>query len=124
MSRLFDFLDKKKAKDIRILGNFVHVYCHQNHKSSRRSPFELVDERLEPVLGQSGIEVCENCCRLLNHGIAKLLQCPFDPKPACRKCPDPCYSAEYRREVKKVMRFSGTYLVKHGRLDLLLHYLK
>jgi hypothetical protein len=60
---------------------------------------------------------------LLEHGIAKLSLCPYYPRPSCRKCETHCYAPGYREKVRQVMRFSGTYLIKHGRLDLLLHYL-
>jgi hypothetical protein len=40
----------------------------------------------------------------------------------CKKCPAHCYAPGYRERIREVMRFSGQYLVKHGRLDLIVHY--
>jgi hypothetical protein len=41
----------------------------------------------------------------------------------CRKCPTQCYTRRYKERVREVMRFSGPYLIKRGRVDLLYHYL-
>jgi len=44
------------------------------------------------------------------------------PKPKCKDCPVHCYKIEYRRRIKEVMRFSGIYFVKRGRVDWLIKY--
>jgi hypothetical protein len=41
----------------------------------------------------------------------------------CKKCHTQCYNRNYREKVREVMRFSGPYLIKRGRLDLIYHYL-
>lgn len=121
MPSLYDRLTPKKRKDIRVLANFVNVYCRENHKEASRQLFHIADEDLQIRL--HGLNLCSDCSRLLEHGIAKLSLCPYDPKPSCRKCKTHCYAPGYREKVRAVMRFSGTYLIRHGRLDLLLHYL-
>jgi hypothetical protein len=78
---------------------------------------------LQEILDDEHPVLCQDCGRLFQHGVAKLLQCPYDPKPMCKKCPTHCYAPDYREKMRQVMRFSGPYLIKHGRLDLLLHYL-
>jgi hypothetical protein len=52
----------------------------------------------------------------------KLVACPFEPKPGCRHCIQPCYAGDYRTFVKAVMRYSGMRLIKSGRLDLIIRY--
>ena len=42
--------------------------------------------------------------------------------PMCKKCETHCYAPGYRERIREVMRFSGLYMVKHGRLDLMFHY--
>jgi hypothetical protein len=121
LSNLFERLSDKKRKDARVLADFVRIYCREQHRSQIRRPFEIQDPRLQSEL--AGLVLCEECTRLLEHGAAKLSLCPYEPKPSCRKCPSHCYAPGYREKVKKVMRFSGAYLVKRGRLDILLHYL-
>ena len=123
MAILFDRLTSKKEKDIRILTNFVDIYCGQKHRSKERLAFPITDNRLRQVLDNKEPVLCDNCTKLLNHGMAKLLLCTQDPKPMCKHCEVHCYAPGYREQIKEVMKFSGLYLVKHGRLDLLAHYI-
>lgn len=124
MSRIFDRLDNKKKREIKVLADFVAVYCRQNHRHDGKEALAISDDRLRRSLDGKKLILCPECSRLLHHGIAKLLLCPYDPKPACKKCPTHCYAPGYRERVRKVMRFSGPYLIKHGRLDLVFHYLR
>jgi hypothetical protein len=122
VARLFDRLDAKKGKDLRILGDFVSIYCRENHQAETKSVFSTRDERVLAALGDRDWPLCSDCTKLLHHGMAKLLLCPYDPKPMCKKCPTHCYAPGYRERIREVMRFSGLYLVKHGRLDMMVHY--
>lgn len=122
MPTIFEKLDDKKAKDIKVLSGFVSIYCRENHRTVEKSIFPVKDERLRKVLEKEKLVLCPECSKLLNHGIAKLMLCPLDPKPMCKKCETHCYAPGYRQKVREVMRFSGSYLIKHGRLDLLIHY--
>jgi len=123
MPGIFDRLDRKKAKDLRVLSDFIAVYCRENHQSAEKTAFVTKDERLQHVLGDKKPVLCPDCTRLFHHGTAKLLLCPYDPKPMCKKCPTHCYAPGYREQMRQVMRFSGRYMIRHGRLDLLVHYL-
>lgn len=122
MPEIFARLDKKKVKDIKVLANFVSIFCRENHRQEAKALFLINDERLRRSLNGQRLILCQNCRRLLSHGIAKLLLCPYDPKPMCKKCETHCYAPGYREKMREVMRFSGLYLVKHGRLDLMVHY--
>lgn len=121
--KLSERLDGKKEKDIRVLRDFVKVFCREKHHAVPKEPLFLKDARLKQCLGSQQLRLCADCARLLQHGMAKLALCPYDPKPMCKKCPTHCYAPGYRERVREVMRFSGWYLVKHGRLDLVFHYL-
>ena len=122
MPTLFDRLTRKKEKDLIVLGDFVSIFCRENHQDDDKTIFPIKDDRLRPIFGRKEMIFCPDCQKLLNHGIAKLLQCPYDPKPMCKKCRTHCYAPGYREMVREVMRFSGLYLVKHGRFDLMFHY--
>ena len=122
MSTLFERLDPKKARDIKILGGFVSIFCRENHREQDKDVFTIKDERLQRILDHGSLLLCRDCRKLLYHGIAKLLQCPYDPKPMCKKCPTVCYAVGYREKIREVMKFSGLFLIKHGRLDLIAHY--
>ena len=123
MSGIYQRLDKNKAKDLRVLRDFISVFCRQNHRQEDRDVFHAKDDKLRQVLGDKELVLCKDCSRLFNHGSAKLLLCPYDPKPMCKKCTTHCYAPGYREKIRKVMRFSGLYMIKHGRLDVLIHYL-
>jgi hypothetical protein len=122
MPRIFDKLDPKKERDIVVLANFVQIFCRQNHRDVANEAFIIKDERLTEILGEKKIKLCDDCSRLLSHGIAKLMLCPYDPKPSCKKCETHCYAPGYREKVREVMRFSGMYSIKHGRVDLIKRY--
>ncbi len=121
MSRIYQKLDRKKSRDVRVLRDFIAIFCREKHQDNKE-PFRARDARLQQVLGDEPLPLCGECSRLFRHGVAKLLLCPYNPKPMCKKCTTHCYAPGYRERIREVMRFSGIYLVKHGRLDLLLHY--
>lgn len=123
MPAVFSKLDAKKEKDLRVLKDFIFIFCREKHKGLMKAPFQIKDDRLRETLGAADLHLCADCTKLLSHGIAKRLMCPYDPKPMCKKCQTHCYASGYRERVRQVMKFSGLYLVKRGRIDLLLHYL-
>ncbi|KUO50159.1 MAG: hypothetical protein APF76_06665 [Desulfitibacter sp. BRH_c19] len=101
-----------KDKDIKILVDFIDIYCKKNHEESKKY-----------LLDGHNILLCKECMELALYAIKKRKFCKKDPKPACKKCDTPCYSAIYRDKIRKIMKFSGIYYVKRGRLDYLYHYL-
>ncbi len=113
---------KKEQDDIRTLMKFVEIYCRESH-GGEKAPFsfKLFDmkefEKKETFL-------CSDCTRLLNYGLTMRLKCPHDPKPMCKKCETQCYHGDYKSKIREVMKFSGMYMVKHGRVDMLYHYLR
>jgi hypothetical protein len=123
MPGLYERIDEKKAKDLRTLVNFVGIFCREKHRDEAKDSFPA-DPALQRAFGDLGLPLCADCRKLLHHGIAKSIQCPYDPKPMCKKCETHCYAPGYREKVREVMRFSGLYLVKHGRVDLMMHYFR
>lgn len=115
-------LSKKEKRDIQILIRFVHIFCRENHRGDFKKPFSPPSEEIASLVGR-GIQLCESCSDLFTYGIRKRFRCPHNPKPLCKKCQAQCYSKNYKQKVRQVMRFSGPYLIKRGRLDLLSHYL-
>ena len=96
-------------KDKKILKKFISVYCWENH--IKKGVEEYKDG------------YCEDCYELLQYAIKRNELCPFDPKPQCKHCKVHCYSPKNRQKIKEIMKFSGIYLIKHGRIDLILHYI-
>lgn len=91
------------AREKKTLRRFMAVYCRAQHGKDRRG-------------------LCPACAGLERYAFARLDRCPYDPKPKCKRCPTHCYKPEYRAKIREVMRFSGIYFVKRGRLDWLIRY--
>ena len=121
MSRKVEISDTEKA-DIRTLMRFVGIYCQENH-DGKKTPFFIKTFDIKE-LQKKEISLCPDCRRLLTYSLTMRLKCPHNPKPMCKKCETQCYGSEYKAKIREVMKFSGMYLVKHGRLDMLYHYLR
>ncbi len=104
MDRELDSMSMKEtSREASVLERFVEVYCRQHHGTGRG-------------------ELCNDCVALLAYAFERLDRCPLDPKPRCKACPVHCYEPRHRQKIREVMRFSGTYFVKRGRLDWLVRY--
>ena len=112
----------KEKADIRILMKFVGIFCRENH-DGERTPFSFKSFDIREI-EKKDVSLCPDCTRLLTYGLTMRLKCPHDPKPMCKKCEAQCYHGDYKAEIREVMKFSGMHLVRHGRLDLLYHYLR
>jgi hypothetical protein len=95
--------EKKHDREFETLTKFVEVYCRDHHGTDGKTP-------------------CAECADLLSYARVRLDKCPYDPKPKCKDCKTHCYKPQYRARVKEVMRYSGMYFVKHGRIDWLVKY--
>jgi len=73
---------------------------------------------------KKNLMLCLECTRLLGYGLTMRLRCPYNPKLMCKKCTTQCYKSEYKLKIREIMKFSGIYLVKHGRLNMLYHYFR
>ena len=110
--------DRRELKDFKVLALFTSVYCRKHHQGPR-----------EPLTGVEGLAaalyrypVCGECRDFLAYAIERRRRCPLDPKPVCKHCHIHCYRPGHREKVREIMRFSGQYLMRRGRLDLLWHY--
>jgi hypothetical protein len=112
----------KEKADIRTLMKFVEVYCRENHDGERTLfTFKKLDgEQIQ----KKELRLCPDCTKLLAYGLTMRLKCPHEPKPMCKKCETQCYHRDYRSKIREVMKFSGLYLIKHGRVDMLYHYFR
>jgi hypothetical protein len=113
---------RKEKRDIQILIRFVHIFCRERHGEDSKKPFSPPIEEVAALIDR-GVRLCESCSELLTYGVRKRFRCPHSPKPMCKKCEAQCYNRHYKQRVREVMRVSGPYLIKRGRLDLLYHYL-
>lgn len=115
-------ISPEERSDIRTLIRFVAIYCREQHEEAK-APFSLKQLDIKQI-EKKEVLLCQECRRLLAYGIGMRLACLHDPKPMCKKCESQCYKGEYKAKIREIMKFSGMYLVKHGRVDLLFHYFR
>jgi transposase-like protein len=113
-------ISRKEKADIRTLLKFVAIFCREHHNGGK-APYSFKNFDIKEIEKEDRW-VCPECTRLLAYGLTMRLKCPHDPKPMCKKCESQCYHGEHKSKIRKVMKFSGMYMVKHGRLDMLYHY--
>jgi hypothetical protein len=115
-------LSNREKADAKTLIQFVSIFCKEKHER-KKTPFAFRFFDTE-VLAEKEILLCSDCAKLLAYGLTMRLKCPVDPKPACRDCRAQCYKGDYKAKIREIMKFSGMYLIRHGRLDMLFHYFK
>jgi hypothetical protein len=113
-------LSRKEIKDLKVLLQFTAVYCRANHAGSKQ-----VISTEEPEIHRlplARFPACNECREFLLYAFERRLRCPLQDKPACKHCQVHCFKPGHREKVREIMRFSGQYLIRRGRLDLLWHY--
>ena len=108
-------------KDAEVLAEFVNIYCTDRHGGAVKGPVRAGGS-VGAYLAGSEVALCEDCRSLLLHAVSKRAICPYDPKPACKKCETHCYGPGYRDRIREVMRYSGMRLIRKGRFDLIRKY--
>ena len=99
--------EEKFKSEIEILKKFFVIYCENKHQNQIEKNYSINYKSLSLDFN---ISLCNECHNLLNYAITKLIECPNDPKPRCRKCPNPCYEKDKYKQMAKIMRFSGMKL--------------
>ncbi len=105
-----------QKKDLKVLLNFVRVFCRARHKDQTR-----VTVATEGIVSDE-LLLCADCARLVDYALEKRRKCPLDPKPSCKNCHIHCYGKDYRARIREIMAFSGRRMIMRGRLDYLWHY--
>ena len=99
--------EEKFKSEIEILKKFFVIYCENKHQYQIQKNYSI---NYKSLILNFDISLCNECHNLLNYAITKLTECPHDPKPRCRKCPNPCYEKDKYKQMAKIMRFSGMKL--------------
>ena len=113
-------LSRKEIKDLKVLLQFTSVYCKANHAGSKF--FVQSDDPEFARMPFGKFPVCAQCLEFLLYAFERRLRCPLEEKPTCKHCQVHCFKPGHREKVREIMRFSGQYLIRRGRLDLLWHY--
>jgi hypothetical protein len=98
---------EKFEHEINTLQKFFNIYCHDKHKNQYTKEYDIPykDKKFH-----FEISLCDECHELLKYAILRLQECPRDPKPRCRNCPEPCYEKVQYKKMAKIMRYSGMKL--------------
>jgi len=98
---------EKFEHEIKTLEKFFPIYCNDKHTNQHEKLYKIpyADKTIE-----FNISLCDECHELLRYAITRLQECPNDPKPRCRKCPNPCYEKDKFKQMAKMMRYSGMKL--------------
>lgn len=77
-----------KLDEAGLICSMIAYYCSKKHNT--------------------GGPLCSACESLLEYSRKRLVKCPQKKrKPVCSNCKIHCYKPEMRKEIKKVMGFSG-----------------
>lgn len=98
---------EKFISEVDTLKKFFELHCIDNHTNQKHHCKQL---KYNGEKINTDIEVCENCIHLIHYSFDRLIECPHDPKPRCRTCPNPCYEKSEWKKVAKLMRYSGIHL--------------
>ncbi|MDA3936075.1 MAG: nitrous oxide-stimulated promoter family protein [Actinomycetota bacterium] len=116
--------DANVAKDTRLLGDFVAIYCKGNHAQTKRVPLQSEGVTLG-AYGRKVPAVCPDCAELLTYAEKRRAFCAKDPKPFCSNCDTHCYEPEMREYMREVMRYAGPRSMFHGHaIDSIKHLLE
>lgn len=103
-----EIMDKNKFKsEIDTLIKFFEKHCHDKHKNFYLSTYNL---NYKKTFYSSSTNLCEECHKLISYSFDRVIQCPHEEKPRCRKCIKPCYEKNKWKSVAKLMRYSGMRL--------------
>jgi len=98
---------EKFTGEVKTLKKFFELHCHDNHTNLKHHCKQLTYNG-EKIITE--LELCDDCIELIHYSFDRLEECPHDPKPRCRTCPNPCYEKSEWKKVAKLMRYSGIQL--------------
>jgi hypothetical protein len=98
---------EKFRTEVETLKKFFQIYCEEKHENRYEKNYEIEYKDLKLNIN---VNLCEECHNLFGYAVSKLKECPHDPKPRCRKCPNPCYEKDKYKKMAKMMRFAGMKL--------------
>lgn len=93
----------KVEQEKRMVSKMIHIYCRKKHHEK---------------------ELCSSCRELQEYAFLRIEKCPFmATKTFCSSCKVHCYKKEMRDEIKKVMKFSGPFMLVYDPYHAIKHML-
>lgn len=100
----------KLHSDSKTLHRFIQLHCTKEHHDIEKKKGNLKVSFQELPVDEFLYELCDECEILLHYAYDRLQHCPHEPKPSCRKCPDPCYEKPMWKKMAHIMMYSGMRL--------------
>lgn len=98
-------MDKHLVRERDTVSKMIALYCREHHDPQKA-------------------QLCDNCQSLLDYATQRIERCTFGAqKPTCARCTVHCYHSEKRKEIRRVMRFSGPRMLFRHPFLALMHLL-
>ena len=82
----------KREREKKLVSQMIALYCKKKHHT------------------RDGL--CPECAALEAYARQRSEKCPFmETKTFCSNCPVHCYKADMREKIRKVMAFSGPWML-------------
>jgi len=98
---------EKFKNEVNTLKKFFQIYCSKKHSGQFDKQYDVSYKEMHLSFN---VNLCKECHNLLAYAIKRLQECPHNPKPKCRICPNPCYEKDKYKQMAKIMRFAGMKL--------------
>lgn len=100
--------EEKFSHDVQTVLKFIQLYCNHKHTNQKKESMDIFYQ--DKNLFQVSFHLCPTCKETFLYSLERLQNCPHEPKPACRKCENPCYERLRWKDMAKIMRYSGMKL--------------
>lgn len=95
----------KREREKKLVSQMIALYCKKKHHT------------------RDGL--CPECAALEAYARQRSEKCPFmETKTFCSNCPVHCYKADMREKIRKVMAFSGPWMLLYHPVTAIRHILE
>lgn len=95
----------KREREKEMVSQMIALYCRKKHHT------------------KNGL--CSECEELSCYAIQRSERCPFmESKTFCSNCKVHCYKPEMREKIRKVMRFSGPWMLLYHPVTAIRHIIE
>ena len=95
----------KREREKNLVSQMIALYCKKKHHT------------------RDGL--CPECAALEAYARQRSEKCPFmETKTFCSNCPVHCYKADMREKIRKVMAFSGPWMLLYHPVTAIRHILE
>lgn len=98
--------EEKFLKDVKILLDFIELYCKDKHNSQKNFSHLTITYQYKP-LEEISYKLCLTCKENFLYSYERLQECPHEEKPRCRHCKNTCYEKSKWKNLAQIMRYSG-----------------